>query len=123
MAEIKLNIGSIDRKITKQWIKAINATLPSVKWFIEDLTPEDTTRLVNSYKIRWAKDEWNKIVWEVYTNVPYAIFVEYWVAWKAYRYNKPKWNIFNIWVWNRTFTRALDNNRETIKSLLQRNLW
>ena len=60
------------------------------------------------------KVNWNEVKWKVYNDTEYWIYVEYWVSWKAYNYNKPKWSIFFTWIWDRMFTRSFDEKKKEI---------
>jgi hypothetical protein len=111
------------KDITINLISWINEALRYVKRKIEDKTPEDTKKLVWSYKIQEARQTWNIISWKVYNNTPYAYYVEYWVWGKIYKYNKPKGNIFKLWVWARMITQTKEEETWNITQIIKSKLW
>jgi len=102
-------------KRVKIWIKR---ALPVLLEELKSLTPEDTREMLNSYRIEALTDSWWKIVWTITNDADYAIYVEYWSEWVMFWYHKPKWSLFYIWHWNRTFARAVDNSREKIIEII-----
>lgn len=103
--------------------EGIDKSLDFMKKKIEDLTPEDTKELVWNYEIENATLKWNIISWKVYNNTDYAYWVEYWVAGRIFKYNKPKWIIFTIWIWARMMTKAGEKNRDNIQNIIKESLW
>lgn len=77
-----------------------------VKDKVDENTPEDTKTLLWNTQISQITRIWLKLFIKVYNDTFYAKFVEYWVMWREYKYNKPKWNIFYEWVWVWMFRRA-----------------
>lgn len=110
-------------KIKINFISWINNWLEFLKEKIIEKTPEDTKKLVWSYQKKSASINWNIISWKIYNNTPYAYYVEYWVWGKIYKYNKPKWNIFKIWVWARMMTKTKEDNQEEIVNIIKKSLW
>lgn len=101
----------------------INDALDFIRAEAEIRTPEDKVNLVKNYEIEPAKESWNKIIWKVKNNTPYAFFVEFWTK-RAKNYHKPKWTIFfQSWdyeglSWARMLTRAVDENRDELNKIL-----
>lgn len=107
----------------KKWI---DEALEILNDFAVEISPEDTGDFVKNHKIISAKIENNKIVWTLENNTPYAIYLEYWVWWKEYNYYKwARWwsrTKIHVWVWNRTYTRTLDENQTRIIQLIQNKI-
>jgi len=101
----------------------INTALEFIKNEAEDRTPEDKKILVKSFEIERAVELWNKIIWKVKNDTPYAFFVEFWTK-RAKNYHKTKWSVFfrsgdyNGLPWARMLTRAVDENRTEINKIL-----
>lgn len=124
MATLSLGFfANIKKIVEKKAISSINESLQIIKSEVDANTPEDTGNLVASNKIEEARQEWNRIVWRVVNETEYAKFVEYWVWGKTYKYNKPKWRIFHIWIGARMFTKAFDGTRDTIIKKIKKDLW
>jgi len=109
--------------IANKLIIGINQGLSFLKEKIEAWTPEDTRKLVWSYETEKATRNGDIVSWKIKNKTPYAYWVEYWVWGKIYKYNKPKWNIFKIWVGARMMTKAKENNQSEIISIISKNLW
>lgn len=101
----------------------INEWLDYLKEKIEEKTPEDTKTLVWSYKIEKANVNWDIISWKVYNNTPYAFYVEYGVWGRIFKYNKPKGNIFKVWVWARMITTTKEQESKNIIEIIKSKLW
>ena len=85
---------------------------------IDKKTPEDSKELLGNNQIEAPHIEGNKLVWSVYNDTPYGVYVEYWVWWRSYNYHKPKWRVFYNWEWARMFTRAMDENSREIANII-----
>lgn len=73
---------------------------------VRDNTPEDTGLLEKSNVRTEVIRVWDTFQVEVTNKTPYWKYVEYWVKGNPYRYNKPKWNIFRVWVGARMYNIA-----------------
>lgn len=111
------------QEIEKRFINWINNWLTFLKQKIEEKTPEDTRTLVWNYEKKDASVQWNIVSWKVLNRTPYAYWVEYGVWGRIYKYNKPKGNIFKIWVWARMMTRTKEENQEEIINIIKKSLW
>lgn len=78
-----------------------------LEW-VKSRTPEDTQDLLKAIWKTWQTHEGTKIIQRVKDKkwLVYTPFVEYWVWWNVYKYNKPKWTIFLVWVWAWMFRRT-----------------
>ena len=110
---------SIESKIKK----SLNEWLEKLKVSIDEKTPEDTKTLLGNNEIEKATTSWDYIVWKVFNETLYWIYVEYWVQSKEYNYNKPKWNIFYVWTWARMFTRWYDETKQEILNNIKKSVW
>lgn len=82
-------------------------------------TPIQTWDLASSIQTEDVKITWNKIFVEVWTNLEYASRVEFWIGWNRYNYHK--WLlIFKTWVWARMFRDTLEQEKNTIKSIISK---
>ena len=116
----------IDNAIRKEIIaltSGIDLWLDLLKQESEKLTPEDTKTLLWNYEIDRAKISWNYVTGRVFNDTEYSEYVEYGVMGRIYKYNKPKWSIFKIWVWARMMTLAQENNRDKVQQIIKKNLW
>jgi len=119
MATISKQKDALIKRLTNN----VDTALKFVKDEAEDRTPEDKKNLVKNFEIEPAREVWDKIVWKVKNNTPYAFFVEFWTR-RAKNYHKPKWTIFfqsrdyKGLPWARMLTRAVDENRSQINKLL-----
>ncbi len=111
------------QEIEKRFINWINNWLTFLKQKIEEKTPEDTRTLVWNYEKKDASVQWNIVSGKVLNRTPYAYWVEYGVWGRIYKYNKPKGNIFKIWVWARMMTRTKEENQEEIVNIIKQSLW
>jgi hypothetical protein len=102
--------------IRKDLIKAQEIT----KKKIEEKTPEDTKKLIGSYKTSPLNETFRKIEVNVTNDIEYAQYVEYWVKNKPYNYHKPKGNVFRIGVGARMFQRTKEENQKEILSFLNK---
>ena len=111
------------KKLANNLADWINDATKFLKWKIEDLTPEDTKTLLWNYKIEPASQKGTIVSWKVFNDTPYAFWVEYWVGGRIFNYNKPKGNIFKIWVWARMMTTAEEQNLPEIVNIIKNKLW
>ena len=123
-AKLKPNPNTAKDLLWK-YIKKVDKAVQILKDNIDSKTPEDTKKLLQNNRIKYAQLIWNRIVGSVYNETDYAYFVEYWVSWRSYNYHKPKGNVFfrgwqyNWLSWNRTFTRASDEIRKDLNKILE----
>lgn len=110
----KKEFEDFEKRLNQKLIKVVNDWLKDLKNSIDNKTPEDTKTLLWNNDISEATQIWNTIIWSIFNTTKYWIFVEYWVWWNKYKYNKPKWNIFYKWVWARMFTRWFDEEKPKI---------
>ncbi len=110
-------------KLAKNLIDWINDATVFLKWKIEDWTPEDTKTLVWNYETRTATQKGTVVSWSVFNDTKYAYWVEYWVGWRIFRYNKPKGNIFKVWVGARMMATAKEKNLPKIINIIKKRLW
>lgn len=106
------NINIDFKKIHKNWLDQAKEKLDKfadkvIKW-VKSRTPEDTKELLNSIDKTEQTFTWRFLLQQVKPNkeIDYLAPVEYWVMWKNYNYNKPKWTIFYVWVWAWMFRKT-----------------
>lgn len=121
--DLTKDLWTIPRFLEARAKKAIWKALLVLLAELKRLTPEDTKEMLNSYRVVWVKRDWNNLVWAIGNDAKHAIYVEFGVKGKVYNYHKPKWSTFYSGEGNRTFTRALDNKRQEILNLIQREVW
>ena len=64
-----------------------------------------------------VNNSWWKITVDVWTNLEYAAYVEFWVEGRKFDYHK--WlNVFKTWVWARMFRDTLEDEKDNIKSII-----
>ena len=123
---IKFNVNSLTNKISSSVKTWINQALRVIKAYAEKISPEDTKEFISNHQIKNAVDYWNKILWSLENNTPYAIYLECWVAGKRYNYHKwaRKWprNVIYTWVWNRTYTRTIADNNKSIVDIIRESI-
>lgn len=111
-------LAEIEKQLKNDMLKAQDFAF---NW-IKSRTPEDTTKLVNSYQKTPPKITNKDISASVITkDTDYSLYVEYWVKNKRYKYNKPKWTIFREWVGARMFQLTKEQDGEKIYNLLKKN--
>ena len=102
-----MNIKEILKQLDPQIKNAIWWAINIAKKKIEEKTPEDTKKLIWNYKIEPLKTDWNTYSQKIVNETKYAYWVEYWVGWKVYNYQKPKWNKgWYRWIGARMMTRT-----------------
>ena len=97
---------------------------------VKDRTPVKEDTLASSINTSEVKTVWTKKVVEVWTNIEYAVHVEYWVTaktktWKVRKtpYDYHKWdNIFLSATGAWMFRRSVDEEQDTIKDIIK-NWW
>lgn len=117
MTTIELKAWAFEREYRKRILVWINKALPILLEELKRLTPEDTKEMLNSF-VSTASVEWDTIVWMIGNEADHAIYVEYGRSGVKFWYHKPKWSLFYVWEWNRTFARAVDNTRDKIISII-----
>ena len=117
------HFGLVKKEFQKALERGMRKALLVLLEELKRLTPEDTKKMLASYRVVWVRQEGDKIIGTIWNDAEYAIYVEYWVKWKAFNYHKPKWSIFYSGVGNKTFARALDNKRQEILDIIARELW
>jgi len=121
MVSISKQKDSLIQKLSKN----LNDWLDFIKAEAEDRTPEDTKKLLKSYKIEPASDLWKTITGKVINNAKHAFLVEFGTR-RAKKYNKPKGNVFFLsWEYKglrgaRMLTRAVDENRSRLSKILNK---
>jgi len=118
MTTIELNVWSITAEYLRRIKIGIDKALPILLEELKSLTPEDTKEMLNSYVVQRAELNWDSVVWSIGNEAEHAIYVEYGRGWVKFWYHKPKWSLFYVWEWNRTFARAVDNKREEIIKII-----
>lgn len=122
MTVVELDAWRFVTEYAKRLVSWVNKALPILLAELKRLTPEDTWDMLNSFVVKWASFDWQKVVWVISNTAEHAIYVEYGVNWLTYNYHKPKWNVFYQWVGNRTFARAVDNIREKVINIIYQEI-
>jgi len=89
---------------------------------VDEKTPESTKTLLWNNKQVKARKLWNNYIWSVENDTEYAVYVEYWVWWKDFNYNKPKWSNFYSWVGARMFTRTQDEEENEVSNIINKEI-
>lgn len=105
--KFELNLGKYTKKLKSQLIDWISEWQVFLKNQIDSRTPEDTKTLLWNNQISEIIDTWWKILWSVYNDTEYALYVERWL-WREFNYHKPKWKVFKIWNWAKMFATTYD---------------
>lgn len=122
MTKVELEVWALIWATQKWVISWISKAIDILEKELKALTPEDTKEMLRSY-VKQLKTTDSEVIGQVWNTSKHAIFVEYGVEGKQYNYHKPKWNVFYKWVWNRTFARAIDNKKQDILSIIQKEIW
>jgi len=117
-----INFNDIQKEIDKSITDWINKATKYLKDKVDEKTPEDTKTLLWNNKQVKARKLWNNYIWSVENDTEYAVYVEYWVWWKDFNYNKPKWNNFYSWVGARMFTRTQDEEENEVSNIINKEI-
>ncbi len=106
--KINIDFTSIHHENIKEAKERLDKFADIVVEWVKWRTPEDTKTLL---KAIWKTDQTqvlNRITQKVLDQkkLEYTPYVEYWVLWRSYRYNKPKGTIFLVWVWAWMFRKT-----------------
>lgn len=115
---VKLDAWAFIKEFTKRIVSWINKALPVLLEELKRLTPEDTGEMLSSYRTYRAENKWDSVIWYIENDSGHAIFVEYWRSGVMFWYHKPKWRLFYVGEWNRTFARAVDNVRDQVVQII-----
>jgi len=96
-----------------------------LQWIIQDETPISLWRkwttwwtLQNSIITEPTFARWKKFVSEIWTNIEYAKYVEYWIAWKKFNYHK--WSkVFKTAEWASMFRGSIEKEQDNIKHIIK----
>lgn len=104
---INIDFQAIRKGQIEEWKKQLDKFADRVVKKVRENTPEDKMNLVKAINKTEQVFSWSKIMQQVKDTawLKYTPFVEYWVWWREFRYNKPKWNIFFVWVWAAMFRK------------------
>lgn len=122
MIKFNLNINKLEKELMDKLEAGIEKSTDLLKQNIDSITPENTKTLLWNNKSEVSVEK-GKVIGKVSNDTPYAIYVEYWVEWKAYNYHKPKGTVAYTWVGNRTFARGIDMTKKQALQLLKKFLW
>ena len=117
-----INFNDIQKEIDKSITDWINKATKYLKDKVDEKTPEDKKTLLWNNKQVKARKLWNNYIWSVENDTEYAVYVEYWVWWKDFNYNKPKWNNFYSWVGARMFTRTQDEEENEVSNIINKEI-
>jgi hypothetical protein len=117
-----INFNDIQKEIDKSITDWINKATKYLKDKVDEKTPESTKTLLWNNKQVKARKLWNNYIWSVENDTEYAVYVEYWVWWKDFNYNKPKWSNFYSWVGARMFTRTQDEEENEVSNIINKEI-
>lgn len=115
-------LKDLDSRIAAALQKGVNAATAQLKQEIDRLTPEDTRRLVGNNRAKSAVITGQKVVGAVVNDTEYALYVEYGVRGKAYRYHKPKGSVAYVGVGARMFARGYDGKKKELMSTISNSI-
>jgi len=125
MSTFNLDLGKYTKKVSEWVLIWVNESLDFMNDYAKKISPEDTWKFHKNHKIeKWVLN-WNFAEWRIYNDTDYAAILEYWVKSKSYNYHKwRRWwprKIIHTWVWNRTYSRTLDDNRQDVINSIKFN--
>ncbi len=105
-----------------QIIRWMNKTLDDMLVTIKAQTPEDTLKLLSNYEIERPKFDGFKVVWGIFNDTEWAIYVEFGLSkkWIKLNYHKPKGNVFYRGEWARMFEKArIKHERDLFTNIMK----
>lgn len=97
--KVNIYVDKTLRNILNQCTTKLWYLNESWKKYADSFIPEDTWKLLMNNKTKKMEKRNLSLHTWIENKTIYAPYIEYWVKWKVYNYNKPKWVVFYRWVW------------------------